>query len=354
MVSQKRNIMVGLFVLIGLVFIGWMLVLFRDLPARLSRYGAWEVTIHFPSASGINVNTPIYFRGYAVGRVVEIKPPALIPSIDNTEKKSYQVPVIVAVEDEYRIPRTAEVKVYTRGLGSSYLEFVFWQDPVTENYLNDGDILQGNVSQTSEFIPEATQIKLDQLFTSVTELSEQVKNFLQPVPDGSVADGSDTTTKKNPPNLRSLVNRFDETLKNINVIIGDTDNQQNVKTALVGFIEMTSELRLAIDDSRKLMANAGKTIGSIDQTAQQFSDIYGKLGEKAQNTADQLATTLKHLDQLFNQINAGQGTTGRLLNDPRLYESLADTTETLKLAIGEFRLLIAELTEHGVIGFKGK
>jgi ABC-type transporter Mla subunit MlaD len=328
-VSQKRDIMVGLFVLIGLLFIGWMMVIFRDLPARLSRYGAWEVTIRFPSASGINVNTPIYFRGYSVGRVVEVKPPAPLPLLDDPEKMSYQVPVIVAIEDEYKIPRAAQAKVYSRGLGSSYLEFIFRNDIIQEDYLNDGDTIQGQISQTSEFIPEATQKKLDQLLVSITDLSKLAKTFLAPPPPIRVKDQDSPVEEmaSRPPNMHTLINRLDKTLINFNVIIEET---------------------------RNLVGNASRAAISIDQTTLRFNDIYGKLGEKTQITADQMALTLKHLDQVFKQFTAGQGTTGRLINDPRLYESLADTTETLKLAIQEFRSLIAELNEHGVIGFKGK
>lgn len=340
MVSQKKNILVGLFVLVGILCIGWMLILFRDLPTQLSRYGAWEVTIYFPTVSGIGKDTPAYFRGYPVGRVVEIKPPTLLAQTDDPTKKTYQVPVIVSVGDEHRIPSTAQVKIFSRGLGGSYLEFIYWKDGEAQDYLTDGDVLQGEVSQTSEFIPEATQKKFDDLFTSLTELSEQAKSFLGPAPTPTEGDEDKTATDNSQPNLRTIASRLDKSLTNINSIIGDTKNKENIKAALADFVRMTHQMQ--------------ETAVTIDQAAQKIKETVPALGEKVQNVADQLATTLKHLDHLFGKINEGQGTAGRLINDPRLYESLTDTTETLKLAINEFRQLVTELNKHGVIGFKGK
>lgn len=339
MVSQKKNILVGLFVLVGILCVGWMLIIFRDLPTQLTRYQGWEVTIHFPSASGIGKDTPVYFRGYPIGRVVEIKPPALLPQADDPTKKTYRVPVIVSLDDEYSIPRKAQAKLYLRGLGGSYLEFSYWEDGAVQEYLVKGDVIQGEISQTSEFIPEATQKKLETLFTSLTELSEQAKDFFGPAPASTEA-GDSNVAGEAPPNLRVITGRLDEALMNVNSIIGDIENKKNIKAALADFVSMTNQVQDAAV--------------AIEKTAQDLQETVPALGEKAQEAADQLATTLKHLDYLFGKINDGKGTAGRLVNDPRLYESLADTTETLKLAVQEFRQLIAELNKHGVIGFKGK
>ena len=45
MKDERRNIMVGAFVLVGLMAIGWLIFKFGDLPALVSRYDADEVTI---------------------------------------------------------------------------------------------------------------------------------------------------------------------------------------------------------------------------------------------------------------------------------------------------------------------
>lgn len=349
--NQKKNFLVGLFVLIGILGIVWMLVKFQDLPARLNRYGASEITIHFPSAFGIGVNAPVYFRGYSIGRVVEVKPPALIAATDDPEKKAYKIAVITAIDEEFQIPRSAIAKAYTGGLGSGHLEFVVRDDHIGDTFLADGDVLEGQIALASQFIPEETQMKFDNLLDSLN-------TFFAPA-DQAGDDADPTQTSR--VNLQSLVQRFDETLENLNTVIGDTENQENIRTALTGFADSTEQLQKTIEETRNFMAEASQliqqasgTLGTIDQTTRQFSETYGQLGEKAQNTADQLSATLKSLDRLFTELKSGTGTAAKMVNDPRLYESLVDTTETLTLAIQEFRELLAELNEHGIVGFKGK
>jgi hypothetical protein len=47
--------------------------------------------------------------------------------------------------------------------------------------------------------------------------------------------------------------------------------------------------------------------------------------------------------------SAGDGTTGRMVKDPRLNESLTDTTQKLNLTLDEFRKLIDKWKEKGIL-----
>ena len=351
MTEHKRNLLVALFVIAGLFGLGWLIFRFGDLPAALSRVDAHEITLYFPQAPGIQKNSAVLFRGFPIGLVIAVYPPAPLPDLDNPQHSCYQVPVVVAVSREYQVPDNVTPKVFRRGLGGSYLEFVLDDTlPPSEKMLADGDRLKGFVSEGSEFISETTQKKLDNLIASLISLSVTLQGQLDPLPP-EIVDADPNHIR---PNLTTAVMRLDQALKNANVVIGDLENQRNLKQGLAQFTALAAEMRQAVRDTQNFTAEAltlikqtSQTIGNIDIVATEINDNFRQAGVKIQNAADQLAQTLKYLDDIFAQVAQGRGTVGRLLNDPQLYDSFNDASQNLTLALAEFRQLVKQWTEQG-------
>jgi phospholipid/cholesterol/gamma-HCH transport system substrate-binding protein len=64
--------------------------------------------------------------------------------------------------------------------------------------------------------------------------------------------------------------------------------------------------------------------------------------------ADQLDIALTEFNYLTAQINQGQGTVGRLIQDDRLYENLVDSALELQLALEQIKIWAAEARDRGV------
>ena len=83
----------------------------------------------------------------------------------------HQTVVVLSIDKEYnRIPANVEVKLMTRGLGSSYIELIEQPYDVNEppkEFLVPGSVLQGSTGVTSEFFPAESQKKLDKLIDSL-------------------------------------------------------------------------------------------------------------------------------------------------------------------------------------------
>ena len=246
MKDDKRDIIVGFFMVSGLVIFGWLIFKFGDLPAFVSRYDAREVTICFPEVPGIKDNSAVMFLGYSVGKVVEVKPPTLLPQLDNPGEVSYQAEVIVAISTDYDIPANVVPKVYQRGLGASFVELSLEDTPSTK-LLQDKARLHGMISEASEFISEGTQKKFDTLINSLTGLSNNLQSQLISHPPGQVdAKGEDSVEA----NVTTAVMRLDSVLKNLNIFLADPGNQAHFKEALTHFAEGGSELRDVIKKIR--------------------------------------------------------------------------------------------------------
>ncbi len=349
--ENRRNIIVAVFVILGFIIIGWLVFKFGDLPTFVSRYGACEIEIYFAEAPGIQENTPVLFRGYRVGKVIQVNPPALLKDLHDPEKTYYQVVVIAACSRDYPVPANIIPKIYRRGLGGNFVDLAL-DGPAAVEMIKETDQFKGVVSEASEFVSENTQRKLDSLITSLTDLSSQLKGQLTPMPP-HVVDQSDPN--KVHANVTTAVMRLDKSLKYLNVILGDVEVQRNVKKGLADFATLSNDIRDTVATIKEVTIAAGaliekstETAGSIGKFTEQAHTSLLQVSDKIQNTADVLARTLGSLNGIMANVTDGKGTLGRAFNDPRLYEALTDATENLNLTLKELKELLAQWKKKGV------
>ena len=185
--SNAAEIWLWGFVLVAICALFWMLMMFGDLPIAVSKIRSFEVLISFPSASGVGRDTPVQYCGYQIGRVLNVSPPMLVKDKDGTPI-SHRVKVACLIEEKFvDIPSNVEVKLMRRGLGSSYIEFV-WnpniplepKDPSNPRsiFLMDQMELAGTTGMSSEFFPPDVQKKLENLVDSISELSANANQII--------------------------------------------------------------------------------------------------------------------------------------------------------------------------------
>jgi len=337
--QRRRNFVVGIFVFLGATALVWLIFKFGDLPGLVTQMNAFEINVQFPTATGIQKDTPVRFCGYQIGRVTNIMAPEVRKEIrdDGQPGREYfQAVVIISIDKKYiTIPSCVEVKLMTRGLGSSYIELKQYPDdpiiPLDPNrpetkYLVDGLWLQGSAGMTSEFFPEESQQKLN-------ELIEGINTFIG----------------------------------NANDVIGDQNSKEAMKQTLANLAEASRQAKATMEEFEKLAA-AGTTVlehtdSKVDQvvtTLTETSDeikTFASTGTKTlqnvntkadalilamMDTSEQLSRTLGQTRSVLEKINSGDGTAGRLLNDGTFYENLLDNSMQLKALLEEMKAFIAE------------
>src|SRR5436190_4487045 len=73
MSAFRKNLMVGITVLLALILLGWMLLRFSDAPFRMFAKAQMPILVEAPSAEGVSEGTSIYYLGVSVGRVTKIE-----------------------------------------------------------------------------------------------------------------------------------------------------------------------------------------------------------------------------------------------------------------------------------------
>ena len=299
--QRRRSFIVGLFVIVAVIAFFWLIFKFGDLPGIVSEIKSFEINIQFPSAPGVQSDTPVRFCGYQIGRVSRVMEPDIRKDLD-TEQHYFQTVVIASIDNRYlnKIPRTAKAKLMTRGLGSSYIELQVPPTSAEGPFLAEGSLLQGSTGVSSEFFPEETQRKLDDLVTKISVF-----------------------------------------VSNTNDIVGDPNNKANFKATL-------ESLAQAGKEANELMVQLKETAVVGKNTLQKADESIDKLSSSLIDTSDKIGKVMADLDVIVEKINSGQGTAGKFINDGRLYEQLLEDSRQLDLILKDLRTFIAESKEKGL------
>jgi phospholipid/cholesterol/gamma-HCH transport system substrate-binding protein len=322
--QRRRDVIVGIFVIVGLAALGWMIFKFGDLPTAITRMRSFEIYVQFPTAPGVEKDTPVRFAGYQIGRVTHVMAPEVRTDL-NTGREYHQTLCVVSINNKYvDIPCNVEVKLMTRGLGSSYLELKVdpsklpapLQDPNDPYscFLRNGMLLQGSTGMTSEFFPEESQKMLSDLITDI----------------------------------RTFVG-------NANDILGDPNNKKNIKSTMANMTDATANLTVALKEATQTMQDARKTLENFRTLASTGTETLKSADAKAEklvaamlNTSTELGKAISQMRLAMEKVNNGEGTAGRLINDGRLYESLLENTTQLNVLLKDFKELIDKISEKGI------
>ena len=283
--QRRRNIIVGIFVIAAVGALFWMIFKFGDLPVFVSEWRSFQVRVQFPTAPGVQENTPVRFCGYQIGRVTDVVPPKILKDL-NTGRFYHQTMAVLNIEKKYNdIPANVDAKLMTRGLGSSYIELKLKHFDVTEptgELLVHGSLLQGSTGMTSEFFPAESQKKLEELVDS----------------------------------LSALIN-------NANDVLGDRANKENFKTTLANLSDASKQASQALEEFREF------TVAAVDMS-------------------EELSKAAAELRLLLEKVSTGQGSAARIINDGRFYENLLENTQEMQVLLEELRAFIAVSRDKGI------
>ena len=332
--QRTSNTIVGLFVVFGLIALVWLIFKFNDLPGIVSEMDSFEVFVQFPTAPGVQKDTPVQFCGYQIGRVTHVMSPEIKADLV-TGLKYYQTVVVLSIDKKYlTIPSNVNVKMMMRGLGSSYIELKEHPGvpsvPLDPNrpetkFLCQGVYLQGSTGMTSEFFPEESQEKLGQLITGISAFVE-----------------------------------------NANKVVGNMHNQNNLEATLQNLTSASEAIEKLADQGTKTLANADvkldELVGAVSGTSKDIQEFVTTGTTLIKNTdkrsedvvavlistVEEMGKTSSQLRLIMEKVNSGEGTFARFVNDPLLYDKLVQDTQQLNEVLAAMQALIEKIDEKGL------
>jgi phospholipid/cholesterol/gamma-HCH transport system substrate-binding protein len=318
MSPYKRNVILGATVILGLGILGWMILQFGGNVATL--WGPQTILVRFVTdrADGVADGSPIFYLGVDSGHVTRVW-------IDEESKQ--RVFFEATVNREPVLPSNVRGLIRTAsllGAGSAVsLEVV---GPPSSEPLQEGQLVEARFVGLGDMLPAE--------FGGVAnELSGLIKEFREA---GIVK------------NINTQVTRAGELISSMHQIVGDPESQADLKTTIASLRELT-------DSAKQIAGKFDRFADELRQTSTTANDAIQRAGNNIESLSRQMGDRLTQVARLVDQfqsiaekVEKGQGTAGALVNDPKLYQSLVDTSRELNLTIKDLQRLVQQWEQEGV------
>lgn len=299
----KKEIKIGFLVLLSLIALVWGFQFLKGsnifVPGE-RYYGTYS------QVDGLNEGAPIYYRGFKVGMVENIK-------LHPTKRGKFLISFVLT--EDFHLPKNTVAQIYSIDLmGSKAIQLI--EGNSTEP-LTPGDTLSTNImgdlihQMGMEVLPlkdkaERLLVHFDSVLVGISEVfSEQNKGNL----DMAILD---FTLSMN--NLKNLSAKLDGTLGEYGEI---GRSFQNIES-------FTETLKLQSKNLTLTMEN----LASLSENLKN-SDLEGLIAQ-----AD---STLQVASRTLDKITTGNGTIGKLINDQSLYLNLSDASANLDRLLADVR-----------------
>ncbi len=131
MFKKMTETLVGLFMILGIVALGFMAIQVSGLSWYANKTNYYKVTADFDNVGGLKVRAPVMIAGVSVGEVANI---ALNAS-------DYRARVTLLVDqDKAKLPTDTSASIYTQGLlGSNYINL---SPGYADTFLANGGLIE--------------------------------------------------------------------------------------------------------------------------------------------------------------------------------------------------------------------
>lgn len=323
MSPYRRNLLVGLVMLVALVALGWMVLRFGGQTATF--FTEPRITIHFigERAEGIAEGSAVTFRGVGVGQVIEVR----------RGPSGLDVIITAVVDQQPPLPENVRGMVRTQGLlGASAVISLEMTGPEPVGAL-EGD----------ETLP-LVFAGLDLLPPEFAGIAGELREVARVIRDTQLIE-----------NINQTVMRTGQVMESLNQVVGDAQLRENLQATLTN-VRQASETTARIakrfegvsENVDELSVDAKVTLGKAQKAIDVTEDRIELLTEQLAARLEQTSKLLANVEQITAKVNQGEGTAGLLVNDPRLYESLVDSARVLQVTVTDLQRLVEQWEQEGV------
>ena len=290
---MKREVKIGIFAvaMIGVAWAGIRFLKGFDIFSRNVEYYA-----AYDQINGVQNASPIMMKGVKIGSVTRL-------SFDPA--RSDKVVLQFTIKRQYRIPSDSEAKIFSNGLmGAKAIEITYG---TADTYLQKGDTLR---SSRDRDLMDMAGSELDFFKQKVSQLTTDLSRTLENL-NGLMETNADNIAG---------------TLGNLNSVTGDMAEILSAEK---------NSLKSALDNLSKFSDMLGENAGRVDSIIGDVDRFTSQLTEE--QFARKLSQAVEHLDGLVARIAQGEGTVGKLISDPELYDSLEKASDNLASLLADVK-----------------
>jgi phospholipid/cholesterol/gamma-HCH transport system substrate-binding protein len=356
MSERRRDIAVGLTVLVALAMLAGMIVIFTGVPSVLQ--SGYVLKIRFPETHDAKSGDPVRLSGVRVGSITQVE------FTDGDPRKG--VTFTAVIHRDQRIPGNVAAYVHSRGfVGSAYIELrpdgPERTDPETGKPMaflptDRATHLQGTTDVQGGVVPQEVLDAVSEMQTGFREMGQLASNLNRFLEGPETPSGSQPATTSAPiagqqgaaKMFLATVEKLGRSLDELHAVLGDKESQEHFKQALANLADASAKATEAMEEMRSFAEEARVAVRGAAETSTSARRGIEEVSERLIENAEQVSRLLASVNRTMTRIEAGDGTLGKLLQDAKLYSHLADAAEQLNRLMVELRQLARTWQNSGV------
>ncbi len=268
---MKKEVKIALAAIVALVVLFFGLNFLKGI-SMFSDNDQYYVT--FKNVSGVDKNCPVYAEGVVVGSISDI-------TYDYSHSKPTQL--LALIKKQMVIPEGTRAEIKSDLMGNTQVNLIL------------GDYSNASIQ-----------------------------------PGGTILgnDGEETMAKLKAmiPAMERMVPKLDSILGSLNTILSDPA----ILSILSNTDQLTANLTKTTDQLNTLTAQLNKDLpgmmGKADNVLENTQTLTANLaGVDVEGTMNKVNQTLDEVNSTMAKINSTDGTIGKMMNDPALYDNLSST-----------------------------
>lgn len=261
----------------------------------------------YKNVGGLAATTLVTLNGLKIGYVREIY---------FAEDLSGDLIVKIALHNDFPLPAGTSAQIASSDLLGSKV--------VKINLGKSDKLLQANDTLVSQMDSDLMQQVNEQLAPIKAKAERLIENL-----DSIVCAASKILNSESQHNISESIRQMNLTMTNLERISGNLNEvisgqKKNLASTISNLSELTGNLKV----------NSGK-LGHIMDNFSTISDSLSRL--EINNTVNHINGSVANLNTILSKIDTASGTLGLLVNDPRLYQNINYTTESLNRLLVDFR-----------------
>jgi len=312
-VALNKDIKVALLTILSIVF---FIVAYLFMKGTLLQSGNPRYSAIFQNVDKVKKSDKVYLNGVVIG------------TVDNIEftdiTRANEIKLVFSAEKGLKIPSDSKIQIISTSLmGNMGLSLIMGKSP---NILKENESIQGigenGLLQSISNKMEPLAITSDSLLRNVNTLFNRNQNE----------------------NLYITINEMNKTLAMVNMTLSNMNqvvmnNQKPIHQTMVNFEKMSSSLATKQDD--------------INQTIKNIKEITGKANQGDVGAMmNKLNTSINQMNAMLADINQGNGSLGKLMKDPVLYNNLNSTVNNANELLIDFKARPKRYVGFSIFGGK--
>ena len=336
---------VGIFVLLAMMILAFLIFLFND-NMLMGQYKLYLKTV---AAPGVTANTPIRKNGVLIGRVKDV--------VSGDE----DVTIVLNIYDDVNVYSDEYASIGMDSfLGDAVVEILpLPVDQRGQRLEPDQQLTNVTVKRNPlEVMDIAVDMASDMQDTmgiikksanSFSSVSEKIDKLLGDDEAQELRFAVQQFTLTNQ-RVQAATESLDEFFGNLNGVVGQPQVQNNLRGALSQLLPLANQVLDTIKTAKLTIKEVG---GNATENLENLKPLTKSLGSEGADIVTRINANMGKLDALFTELEgvttllrnlqSSEGTVGKLLNDPALYNSALETVDNVRVLSTRLEPLVNDL-----------